>query len=542
VTPPPPSGTWFHLAVTYNGSVAKIYLDGDLVADSSPCGGGMCGDIVYTLPGDMRPHTTPFTVGSTINGAGGGAAGVPAPHRGMMRWARVYNRSVPQSEISASAAFGSMRYSDSSRVYTPWYWSSLSSPNISSPSTREVSVDINTLGPRLVRQGALESIKILGRFGTPPISYTAVWSLGAVNQTSENCIVQNVDGTPADPATSHFGEVLSCPFPLWSYGRTASASLSVIMQGLGEVWQTACLHPLCGYSPGQTRVPNGPWWQAGGFHALNGTRFDFAFIATDCAEGTFAPEGGVSPYCAPCLQGSYSDEPGSVACTLCPKGTYSTIETGATSCLSCSAGLFTQGVGSVSPDDCQPLCLAGSFSQTRLSPCSLCPEGKFASEPGSAECVDCPDGYWTRGEGAVECIAMCSPGEFEPEWGLEPCDRCPPGQFSEGFSSRACSLCGLGQWSTEASSSCKLCNVTCEVNSQIPPVAKQFPLFSSPVLPFSLHSLYPLPVHVLSLCISATSRRSLAHFSLVFAARKGQHKRGSQEPVLYRLTTSMRYQ
>lgn len=52
-----------------------------------------------------------------------------------------------------------------------------------------------------------------------------VWSLGAVNQSSEDCVVQNIDGTAANPATSHFGEVLSCPFPLWRYGPDPHATL-----------------------------------------------------------------------------------------------------------------------------------------------------------------------------------------------------------------------------------------------------------------------------------------------------------------------------
>lgn len=167
VTPPPAVGTWFHLAVTYNGSVAKIYLDGDLLTEASPCGGGLCGGIVYPLPSDLRTYKTPLTIGSTMNGAGSS----PVSHRGMMRWVRIYNVTVPQSQISSRWAFGKLRYSDSKRTYTPWYWASLSSLNVSSPSTLEVSVDINTLGPRLVRQGALESINILGRFGVPPARY-----------------------------------------------------------------------------------------------------------------------------------------------------------------------------------------------------------------------------------------------------------------------------------------------------------------------------------------------------------------------------------
>ena len=80
--------------------------------------------------------------------------------------------------------------------------------------------------------------------------------------------------------------------------------------------------------------------------------------------------------CNPCtkstntIQGSIATNEGSINCTLCNNGYYSST-TGASSCIKCSAGYYS---------------LSGKSS------CSICPSNHYCPQ-GSASPIACPDGY-----------------------------------------------------------------------------------------------------------------------------------------------------
>lgn len=46
-------------------------------------------------------------------------------------------------------------------------------------------------------------------------------------------------------------------------------------------------------------------------------------------------------------------------------------------------------------------CAAGSFSETGVEPCELCPVGTYQTFSNKKKCVKCPEGHVTRGKGAL---------------------------------------------------------------------------------------------------------------------------------------------
>ena len=80
--------------------------------------------------------------------------------------------------------------------------------------------------------------------------------------------------------------------------------------------------------------------------------------------------------CNPCtkstntIQGSIATNEGSINCTLCNNGSYSSTQ-GASSCIKCSAGYYS---------------LSGKSS------CNICPSNHYCPQ-GSASPIACPDGY-----------------------------------------------------------------------------------------------------------------------------------------------------
>lgn len=82
----------------------------------------------------------------------------------------------------------------------------------------------------------------------------------------------------------------------------------------------------------------------------------------------------------------------------CPPGTYNDLEGQSTVCFKCPLGKVCQGVGMISPDNCQPghYCPLGSIrpvpcppgtlniitSGASLTDCSPCPAGKYCETWG----------------------------------------------------------------------------------------------------------------------------------------------------------------
>jgi large repetitive protein len=84
-TPPPTRMTWVHIAGTYDGSVARLYIDGQ-PATSQP------------MTGRFMPDTTPFLLGANGNGVAGAAPTERFP--GRIDEIMLYRRALGADEIT----------------------------------------------------------------------------------------------------------------------------------------------------------------------------------------------------------------------------------------------------------------------------------------------------------------------------------------------------------------------------------------------------------------------------------------------------------
>ena len=87
--------------------------------------------------------------------------------------------------------------------------------------------------------------------------------------------------------------------------------------------------------------------------------------------------------------------------------------------------------------------------------CTLCPPGRFASEPGSPSCTDCADGTYANLDGSISCSCV-NPGFFVEDTASTPAE-CPPGTFSIGGTG-VCQRCDIGEFNPDwGQSSCRGC-------------------------------------------------------------------------------------
>ena len=134
----------------------------------------------------------------------------------------------------------------------------------------------------------------------------------------------------------------------------------------------------------------------------------------------------MSRECIPCSAGSYQPREAQDTCLVCPDGTFTAVETGATHQAQCKA-------------QCRP----GSWSRDGLETCRTCDMGHYQSEYASFECVPCERDRWTLSRGSTsysDCLAYCPPGKTS-DTGLEPCFPCPRGYFQDQQAADHCLKC-----------------------------------------------------------------------------------------------------
>src|SRR4029077_16683562 len=73
-------GEWANVAFTYNGTVAKVYLNGALLA-------------LYTKTVSFTPNTQDFYIGETQS------ATFPYYFKGIIDEIRIYNKAIPDNRI-----------------------------------------------------------------------------------------------------------------------------------------------------------------------------------------------------------------------------------------------------------------------------------------------------------------------------------------------------------------------------------------------------------------------------------------------------------
>lgn len=142
-----------------------------------------------------------------------------------------------------------------------------------------------------------------------------------------------------------------------------------------------------------------------------------------------------------CRGGSFSSEAGASACLLCPSGTFSE-EMKATSgavCRHCPPGT-TSLPGSGNLTDCG--CPKGSTGPDGGGPCTECAAGHYKGSLGSASCSSCAAGTFSAKSGVSACT-RCEMGKYSTATGATSaavCTDCPAGKTSE-YGSDAISAC-----------------------------------------------------------------------------------------------------
>ena len=131
-----------------------------------------------------------------------------------------------------------------------------------------------------------------------------------------------------------------------------------------------------------------------------------------------------------CDTGSFKEVNGSSACTLCPRGKYST-STAATSvstCVDCPSHAYS-GWGSGALDNC--ICNKGYTGPDGLA-CSACDSGKYKEVNGSALCTSCLPGMYSVVTGATSAAGcICNAGYKGELCTIK--ERSPPGKGARSF-------------------------------------------------------------------------------------------------------------
>ena len=86
-------------------------------------------------------------------------------------------------------------------------------------------------------------------------------------------------------------------------------------------------------------------------------------------------------------------------------------------------------------------CLAGTYSDSGVEDCTICPKGFYCPEDALKAPKPCQLGEYTDTEGRTNC-SVCSTGYFCNDT-KTPAEKCEVGYYSEEKMS-ACSLCPAG--------------------------------------------------------------------------------------------------
>lgn len=142
----------------------------------------------------------------------------------------------------------------------------------------------------------------------------------------------------------------------------------------------------------------------------------------------------VTMACDACEIGFYKSSPKNISCTACP--TYST----------------TSSTGSVLIEDC--LCATGYFlDPSETTTCLTCNAGLYTN--GSA-CLKCGDNSFSPPSSGDRTDCTCNKGYHGPDGGT--CTACGVGTYKSVDGSTACSVCEQGTYMDETGgSACKAC-------------------------------------------------------------------------------------
>ncbi|KAG8190449.1 hypothetical protein JTE90_009286 [Oedothorax gibbosus] len=145
--------------------------------------------------------------------------------------------------------------------------------------------------------------------------------------------------------------------------------------------------------------------------------------------------------CVMCSPGTYYDV-NTQTCIDCPLGQYQEYE-GQMGCQWCPVGTSTEKPRARHVEDCKKICQPGSYSETGLETCLVCPHGSYQEFVGQMSCHACPEGKTTADIGSsseTDCKDTCEAGHYS-KTGLMPCDRCPKGFYQSLPGQISCDEC-----------------------------------------------------------------------------------------------------
>ena len=175
-----------------------------------------------------------------------------------------------------------------------------------------------------------------------------------------------------------------------------------------------------------------------------------------CLKGEFRINGSTTEdaTCNNCRAGTFSDKATSIACSPCPKGTFS--KAYATSCKSwrvCRPGTHVSRQGTNSTDRACSSCQKGRFtSANSQSACTIwrtCARGEIISQDGTTEldraCKVCDRGRYANGSRCMHCPhgSYCTNGVR---------NQCPLGRYGkflvtdQAVMEAACEMCPTGRY------------------------------------------------------------------------------------------------
>ncbi|XP_078611237.1 uncharacterized protein LOC144881802 isoform X2 [Branchiostoma floridae x Branchiostoma japonicum] len=154
----------------------------------------------------------------------------------------------------------------------------------------------------------------------------------------------------------------------------------------------------------------------------------------------------------------YAEQPDSMNCVGCPTGTY--YDEGADDCLKCSVGFYqdeegqfqcktcplgtsTVDEGARNLTECLDLCPPGSYSNTRVVPCTKCDIGYYQEQEGHTSCNRCNASFSTMTIGSTsgsDCKEFCPAGTYSDN-GFVQCSPCPRRYYQPSIGQQQCLLC-----------------------------------------------------------------------------------------------------
>jgi len=211
----------------------------------------------------------------------------------------------------------------------------------------------------------------------------------------------------------------------------------------------------------------------------------------ECPAGTYGNPNAVittgATHCIPCPVGTYTNSPGFLHCNTCIGTTGMSSAEGSSGCaFLCTTGqfseyFFTRMVDNVYSEaqatPCAP-CPAGHYgflipstivATLGIGQCEPCPVNSYTDQGGLAQCLPCPTGKITPSTASASvsaCVLPCTPGQFREVPDHQTCTDCPAGKFANTTAvsihgapqAQACVLCPPGTFSTALKS---LTQATC---------------------------------------------------------------------------------